>query len=140
MEILMTSIRTQIEAHSRIVAQQTPDGKHAIISIEDLAELVGLAHQAIHPESLPGTFSEDSKRGAERLMAAIWGEGPEEPETEDQPESKKELDQQEGQFRNLAMHYAVQVVTAKIQAAHGLDSEYPDVVGHAESILAFLKA
>lgn len=136
----MTSIRQQIDAHSPIVAETVQgDDTKCIISIEDLNELVMLAHEAVHANSPIDPFSPEAQRGARRIMEAIWAEPQPEDEPEAEKEAEKEFDGQEAQFRNVAMHYAVQVITAKIAASHGLDTDVPDTVGHAESILAFLK-
>lgn len=139
----MTTIRTQIDAHSPIVAEKTDDGR-AIISIEDLNELCELAHEAVHPKdySIPAS----NAQGAQRLLDAIFSvdsEGEAEELTGynegDEDGADPEIDYREVQIRNLAMQYALGYVTTQIQASHGLDSTSPDLVGHAESILAFLK-
>lgn len=154
----MTSIRTQIDAHSKIVAEQLPDGRVAI-STEDLNELVELAHEAVHP--LPPTQI-TNEHGAQRLLDAIFSvdtEGEishedhllahrafeeaylEQGESnEGNVEPEQELDLHEVQLRGMAMQFATAYVTTQIQASHGLDSTTPDLVGHAESILHFLKS
>lgn len=147
----MTTIRTQIDAHSPIVAERTDDGR-AIISIEDLNELCELAHEAVHPKdySIPSEQI-TNEHGAQRLLDAIFAVDTEGEivgygdvnvkfdAPEEEPEEEPEIDYREVQIRNLAMQYALGYVTTQINAAHGLDTAAPDLIGHAESILNFLK-
>lgn len=160
----MTSIRALLETHTQIPAILSEDGTTVSVETEDFTELCYLAGmgEEINASDLlekNGLLVDISKKIfvelIERAHDAVHPGPPELTLTEnyhDEPDVKgtdtyaDEVVSREdrrvyelGQNRAAAMHYAVQIVLADIQASHGLDVAPRDLVELAEKINGFLK-
>lgn len=160
----MTSIRALLETHTPIPAVLSTEHEgYVLVENEDFREIIELAgkwtllsskvhavtdthtevetkyflsiveaaHHAVHPvptEPIPTENYQDEPDVKDTNTFA------------DEAVSRDERrDYDLSQLRSAAMHYAVQIVLADIQAAHGLDVAPRDLVELAEKINGFLR-
>lgn len=160
----MTSIRALLETHTPIPAIiSTEHEGYVLVENPDFRELLQLAGEMFPLSSrisaVNDTHTEVETKYFLRIMEdahnAVHPSPPEHTHTEnyhDEPDVKgtdtyadevvsrdERRDYELGQNRAAAMHYAVQIVLADIQAAHGLDVAPRDLVDLAEKINGFLK-
>lgn len=140
----MSNIRHLVSNH--LPLQLTPGSSEgtALISGDDLQELCELADKQLparvvsyQPLMLEAPV-EELKALMVQAHTNIHGEGA--VPVEDQPTADR--DEEEEQLRNVAMHYATQIVTAKLTHGSSIDAlEVQDnsVVDQATAILKFLK-
>ena len=104
---------------------------HTEVETEYFLSIVEAAHHAVHPvptEPIPTENYQDEPDVKDTNTFA------------DEAVSRADRrDYDLSQLRSAAMHYAVQIVLADIQAAHGLDVAPRDLVELAEKINGFLK-
>lgn len=162
----MTSIRAQLDAHTPILAQKADKaGRYVLIEKDDLNELSDIAQQEVlcSPQGDKYVIETDvfqqlvrdahdmlhgdhaPKTPEQRLIEAAFGPGTTFPLSEDEeaegaPESVED-DENGEQRRNVAMHYATQILIEKLRASAGLDFEINDdsVVSQAAAIDKFIK-
>ena len=107
------------------------NGTHTEVETKYFLSIVEAAHHAVHPvptEPIPTENYQDEPDVKDTNTFA------------DEAVSRDERrDYELSQLRSAAMHYAVQIVLADIQAAHGLDVAPRDLVELAEKINGFLK-
>ena len=160
----MTSIRALLETHTPIPAiLSTEHEGYVFVENPDFRELLelagGWAPLSSKVSAINDTHTEvETKyflRIVEEAHNAVHPGPPELTSTEnyqDEPDVKdvntyadevvsrdERRDYDLSQLRSAAMHYAVQIVLAKINAAHGLDSpNEDDVISLASKIFGFL--
>ena len=160
----MTSIRALLETHTPIPASLSTEHEgYVLVENPDFRELIELAggwaplSSKVH--AVTDTHTEVETKYflsiVEEAHNAVHPGPPELTPTEnyqDEPDVKdtntyadeavsrdERRDYELGQNRAAAMHYAVQIVLADIQAAHGLDVAPRDLVELAGKINGFLK-
>lgn len=141
----MTSIRALLDSHTPLVASKSKTPGLVLVERADLEELQALARADVsavysttdtHYEIAAEAFQALVKAAHDRLHGILDDEDDEKGSPEVQPEEDDE------QLRNLSMHYAAQVLVARIHAANGLEAvsfEDHHIVSQAKAILDFLK-
>ena len=160
----MTSIRALLETHTPIPAILSSKNEgYVSVENEDFQELLALVGE-MFPLSSKVIYVNDTHTEVEtKYFLSVVEEahnavhpGPpeltptenyqDEPDVKDMDTYADEVvsradrrDYELSQLRSAAMHYAVQIVLADIQAAHGLDVAPRDLVELAKKINGFLK-
>ena len=141
----MTSIRAQLENHQAIIVVRSATRGNVLVERADLNELEAITQLGplkvyrdteTHFEVSLEDFQALVKAAHDRLHGILDNEDDEKGSPEAQPEEDDE------QLRNLSMHYAAQVLVARIHAANGLEAvsfEDHHIVSQAKAILDFLK-
>lgn len=128
----MSNVRELLENHQPIVAHEVGERSDLVaISQDDLRQLMILAHEAVHPAS---------NAAAEVIRGMLNDEDTNtkstEPEEKDEGPSLPSMGDE--QIRLHALHYAVQLDSVRVQAAHGLDSNVSDPAKLANEFYLFL--
>jgi hypothetical protein len=161
----MTSIRALLETHTPIPAVLSTEHEgYVLVENPDFREIIELAGVRALPSSKVHAVTDTHTEVETKYFLSIVKEahnavhpGPSEltptENYQDEPDVKdtntfadeavsrdERRDSELSQLRGAAMHYAVQIVIADIQAAHGLDVDpRDDLVELAEKINGFLK-
>ena len=160
----MTSIRALLETHTPIPAiLSTEHEGYVFVENEDFQEIIELAGiRALLSSKISAVNDTHTEVETKYFLSIVEAAHhavhpvPTEPipteNYQDEPDVKdvntyadevvsrdERRDYDLSQLRSAAMHYAVQIVLADIQAAHGLDVAPRDLVELAEKINGFLR-